>query len=599
MASQAHFSRMPSINIPRTKMKMPYKVSTSFQHGYLVPLDAIPVIPGDTFKLKLSSLVRMSNPIRPIMGDIQVDVHAFFVPMRLVWDKTEEFFGENKAAAGPQTTIYQIPKVKWLAQANSTLKGLQDVSVPAYFGKPSLSVLEGGQLGLGVDVSILKERAYMLIWNEWYRAQQVEEPYLFSIAGSGKTVDYSNIGSRNGTDIAFNRMPLAKVNKKFDYFTSATISPQYGNAVELALAGDAPIEFDRSAFEDGVSLDNGLPRFRYLDADNEFDGPSAAGTGAENAGQSYDETLLTGNYGITNGDGVDSHGYILANNDVGEYSYAAAYDPAGTLVAKLNQATMVNVNELRYAFALQKWLERSNFGSRYFELLQAHYGVSSPDARLQRPEHIGSTSFRINVSQVLSTAGSASDSTTKVGEPGANSLTFDISNLFTKGFVEFGFVVILLDTKHDRSYGQGLLREDSYSDRFDFYSPEFANLGDQAILNKEIYAKGLDVGSKNNNDVFGYQEHWAELRYRPSRTTGLLNPAASNSLNFWTLTDLYSSLPELSEDFLFEDRNSIARCLVSGESGPDYIADFYFDLTAVRPMPAYTIPGLIDHFGAL
>lgn len=598
MASQAHFSRMPSINIPRTKMKMPYKVSTSFQHGYLVPLDAIPVVPGDTFKLKLNSLIRMSNPIRPIMGDIQVDIHAFFVPMRLVWEHTEEFFGENKESAGPQKTLYTIPQAQWTQATTDERKAAMDVSVPAYFGKPIMSkYVAGSGSPYETLVSCLKERCYMLIWNSWYRAGQVENPYL--IGSDGDVEENGIIGSRNGVDIDYQVMPLAKVNKKFDYFTSATMSPQFGDAVELALGDDAPVEF--KPVEDVYDVDT-QPVFKSLDGSK----------------ANYDAVLVQPNYQYEQGkyhnfiagqsyesDWQDFQGFYGSVGSEGDDpGNALAYDPAGTLVAKLNQATMVNVNELRYAFALQKWLERSNFTSgRYFELLQAHYGVSSPDARLQRPEHIGSTSFRINISQVLSTAGSSNDSTTKVGEPGANSVTIDVSNLFTKGFVEFGYVVILLDTKHDRSYGQGLLREDSYKDRFDFYSPEFANLGDQAILNKELFI-GKQVENDGttpgkNDKVFGYQEHWAEMRYRPSRTTGLLNPAASSSLNFWTLADHYANLPELSEDFLFEDRDSIARCLVSGENGPDYIADFYFDLTAVRPMPAYTIPGLIDHFGAL
>lgn len=556
--SNAHFARTPNISIPRTKMKQSFTHKTSFQFGKLIPIDAFEVLPGDTFKLKLSSLIRMSTPIAPIMDNIECSIHAFFVPMRLIWEHAEEFYGANKTSAGYQQTNYTIPSVL-LDLNDSGVDGPEVMSVCDYLGKPLALASDTAEV---TSVSILKERAYALIWNEWYLAEQVMNPIIINKGDRDGTTDYFSdgaIGSRNGTDwLPTSKSGVLPVCKKFDYFTAATIAPQYGEAVLLPLGAEAPIKFDPAhEGEDYITV---------LD-DGDWVG--------------FDGSLST-----VYGEG----GRLLDSSD-----QPVAIDNSKHLYADLSQATAATVNDIRYAFQVQKYLERSNFGSnRFFEILANHYGVTSPDARLQRPEYLGGHKFLINVNQVLSTAGQETGSTTKLGATGAVSVTGDIVSLFTKGFVEPGYVMILLDTKQDHTYSQGVLREDSRQTRFEFYSPEFANLGDQEIKNKEIFA-----GTEEDDGVFGYQEHWAEYRYRPDRVSGLLNPNASESLDFWTLADKFATLPRLNEQFITENRSNIARALATGETGPDFIADFYFDYTAVRPMPAYTIPGLIDHFGAM
>lgn len=535
---QNYFARMPNIVYPRSKYKMPFDHSTSYNHGNLVPIDCFPVIPGDTMSLRLSSLIRMSTPIAPIMGNIHAHVHAFFVPMRLVWDYTEEFFGENKTSAGPQTTVYKIPNA-YMSSGYGT--GASDSigasALSHYLGKPATNN--------AIQASVLKERAYYLIWNEWYRAQQLQDPVLISKTGNGAN---AHIGSLNGNTLKFSSN-LLNVNKDFDYFTAATISPQYGPAVTLPLGTYAPIVVENKTSSNILSGQFGTDLFEKAQ-------PIPAG----------------------------------GTKQIDVYNSSNTF--IGSEWADLSQATAATINSIRYAFAVQKYLERSNFGSRYFEVLKAHYGVTSPDARLQRPEYLGGAKFNINVNQVTSVAGYAAGVTTTVGETGAVSVTANNSSIFTKGFVEFGFVFVMLSTTHEQSYSQGLMREDFLFDKYDFYSPEFANLGDQAIYNKEIMVTGT-----NDDDVFGYQEHWAELRYRPHRVSGLLDPNVSGSLDYWTLANKFSSRPSLGPTFIQENRDAITRCLKTGAAGPDYIGDFYFDYTATRELPVRSVPGLLDHVG--
>ena len=538
---QIHFARMPGITYPRSKFKMPFKHNTSFNHGELVPIDCFPVIPGDTFSLKLSSLIRMSTPIAPIMDDITCHVQAFFVPMRLIWEHTEEFFGENKTSAGPQTTVYKIPNN---IMNGANLGNVGDSSLSAYLGKP-VKVN-----GVNAAASVLKERGYYLIHNEWFRAQQVQNPVIIDKSGNGAG---ASIGTLNGIALTFNSS-LLKVNKDFDYFTTATIQPQYGPSVTLPLGTYAPVI---------ISQTQG---------------------GSANANSNWDIKNATAMSAVGN-----TSALYAAPNGLSKF---------GDIVADLSNATAATINSIRYAFAVQKYLERCNFGTRYFEILKAHYGVTSPDARLQRPELLGETRFSININQVTSVAGYAAGTSTEVGETGAVSVTTNSTSLFTKGFVEFGYVYVMLSTVQDQSYSQGLMREDFLFDRFDFYSPEFANLGDQEIKNKEIVLMG-----GNDEVTWGYQEHWAELRYRPNRNTGKLNPMASGALDYWTLGNKFVSSggsevrPLLGATFLEESRDNITRCLKTGSSGPDYIASFYFDYTATREIPLYSIPGLVDHVG--
>lgn len=404
--ANAHFSRMPNISIPRTKMKNHFPHKTSFNFGKLVPIDCFEVLPGDTHKLRLSSFIRMSTPIAPIMDNIYCYVHAFFVPMRLVWEHTEEFFGANKTTAGPQNSVYLIPR------RSLYLDGVTVGSVSHYLGKP-LTAANSSKIFYGL-ANILKERCYYLIASEWYRAQQVQNPVLLNKS------DNNAIGTLNGANL-YTSSQVLDVCKQFDYFTSCTTMPQYGTGVTLPLGSYAPVVAQTSLHNMSNPLKLGVSGVSGGDVQTGF------------------MELKSGEVGPGNKSGMSSVTYKLDRSN---------------LVADLSAATAATVNELRYAFAVQKYLERSNFGSRFFEMLAAHYGVTSPDARLQRPEYLGGKRFAINIQQVLSTADYAAGTGTKVGATGANSVTVDISNLFTKGFVEPGYVMVLLSTKQDHTYSQ-------------------------------------------------------------------------------------------------------------------------------------------------
>lgn len=550
--SNAHFAKVPNINIPRSKFHMPTNLATTFNHGQLIPIDWFEILPGDTFTLNLSSLIRMSTPIFPIMDNIELYVHAFFCPMRLVWSHTEEFYGDNKESAGYQTEEYQLPFGTCFTydEVNASSKSSPE-SLASYLNYKF--DLDGGTNEKLYPQCVLPSRCYHLIWSEWYRAEQLQDPFIVNKDGNGNSYSYDDgVGNRHGFSVGIVTNSIKeiikpyKVCKKFDYFTAATLAPQYGASVALPLGSYAPIVVGGSA---GIFANSTLV-------------------------MKTKENIPYGEYGKLGAD------------------YSTVFQ--GDLKADLSEATAATINSIRYAFQVQKYLERSNFGSRFFEMLAVHYGVTSPDARLQRPEYLGGTKFNINVNQVLSTAGYEAGSGNKVGSVGAVSVTGNKSHIFTKGFVEPGYVMVLVSTKQDQTYSQGIDKALTKKSRWEVYSPEFANIGDQPILKKEIYAFGPD-----GDNVFGYQEAWAEYRYRPNRTTGLANPMVDGALDYMTLANKFNATPSLGETFIQESRDNITRCLTTGVNGPDYIADFYFDYTAIRELPTYSIPGLVDHFGAM
>lgn len=590
MASQAHYGIAPSINLARTMFRTKYDLETTWLHGKLIPLDMIPVMPGSSFKVDITSYIRMSDPIVPLFGNIKVGIHAFFVPWRLIFDKTEEFFGENNTSKGPQTTIYKLPK--------ALFNGVQPQSVADYLGKPLTSSYVDSDISETVSnykAVCLKERAYMLIWNEWYRAQQVSNPFLINVG----TADGSSnvLGTRDGVNVTTQMMPI-EVAKQFDINTACTISPQYGEAVTVPFS-QSELDVYFKSYEDEFSWDNpqdhseGVhgPVFKSLSG--AIRGLTAPGDTINQAIYENVENPITGTTGNT-----DVTALIDADSgsDPFDTGSALAYDPNGTLKVNLAQATLTSIRDLRFAFQLQRYYEALSFGSRYFEILRNIYGTTNPDARLQRPEHIGQIHFPIQIQQVLSTAGAESGVTSKLGQAGANSVTLNRSVLTSKGFTEFGYLCIMLDTKHDRVYSQGLRREDYVDDRFDIYSPFFDHIGDFAVLKKEV---DLTNNTKESSDVFGYNEAWYNERYRESRVSGKLNPVGASPIAPYSLAEVFDNSPVLDESFMLEDRNNIARVLKTGTTGPDYLGNFHIELRMVKPMSAHSVPGLIDHVGRL
>lgn len=572
--SNAHFSKFPQINLPRTRIPITFTHKLSMMHGYLTPIDCFPIVPGDTHVMKkIASLIHMSTPIVPFMDNIDMYVRCFFVPIRLLWrgssvddNSFEKFMGANKGA-GYQTNIPVFP-----ANDHGSLKSGTTINVATMrlnlshlLGKP-VQTFGVGSAGrpLPKALSVLKERGYYFIWNNYFRAEQLQGEYPIdfgdgSLDANGRffakvllTDDDTSATTRD----VWNHI-LLKVNKKHDFFTSCTLAPQYGPSTLLPLGDSAPIIVENESASNNFSLDfaNNLGYF-------DVNGSSKI-------------ALLPGEKGLLS----------LVNTD---------QDSGASIRADLSNATAASINSLRFAFAVQRYLERSNYGSNHFyEILAVHYGVTSPDARLQRPEYLGGYHFRINVEQVLNATGKTDTDQTELGKKGAVSVTADRHFGFEKGFTEPGYVYILAYTKQDRSYSDMVLKEDIKTNRYEFYSPEFANIGDQEVLRYELSAKAT------TDDVLGYQEAWAEYRYRPSRVSADLNPGITGSQPYWTLADNYAAVPQLGPTWIQEDRDNVARALSTGQNGPDFLCDWFYEDHAARLMPLYSIPGLIDHVGSM
>lgn len=535
MSKEYSFSVMPSVSISRSRFARKSQHKTSFNLGQIIPIYVDEVLPGDTRSIDMASLVRMSTPIAPIMDNIYIDYFAFYVPNRLTWIHWKEFAGENNSGAGIPLVNYSIPK---LGNVGATT-AFQSNSYGDYMGLPI------GVNGLLPSISALPFRGLALIYNRWFRDQNLIAPLPVDTSDNNKVLISTD------SDFAFRASDVLKAAKLSDYFTRSLPYAQKGSAVSLPLGNTAPV----GLLNKDSSTVTAVADYTYGHTPNGSIAPGA----------------FTNVYAGTTG-----------ASDTTKVQW----------VADLSQATAATINDLRYAFQLQKLLEKDAlYGTRYWELLKAHFGVEAADASLQDPEYLGGFRQNVNIDQVLSTADYSNTVSTKVGQPGANSVTGSKNSLFTKSFKEHGFIYILAVARHDQTYSQGINRMWTRSGRFDYYWPVFANLGAQEVKLKEIYAQGTSA----DDIIFGYQEAWAEYRYKPSIASGLMRPQASGSLNYWTLTNDFAAAPTLGQTFIEQGRDNIQRALVTGANGPDFIADFFFQDIAVRPMPMYSIPGLIDH----
>lgn len=560
--SESHFAQVPHAEIQRSRFTRANNHKTTFNEGQLIPIYLDEVLPGDTHQINMSALVRMATPIYPIMDNLWMDIYFFFVPNRLVWEHWREFNGQNNTTHWEQPVDYTIPQIK--APDVGWTKG----TLADYFGLPTYTK--------NISVSALPFRAYCLIFNEWFRDQNLQDPAMVNLDDA--TVTGSNSGNYV-INAQLGALPL-KAAKMHDYFTSALPAPQKGPDV-------------------GIPID--LPAIPVLPTE-----VPAFGTKTPADGLAF----YTPYSGVT----TDSRQMVLTpTNDNKRIAYAGQANSTvnGTLnnekIYPYNlwalpneiseaQAVSFTINQMRQAFALQRLYERdARGGTRYTEILKAHFGVTSPDARQQRPEYLGGYHMPININQVIQQ--SATDTTSPQGNTAAYSVSTMSRNLVTKSFTEHGFVMGLAVVRQDHTYQQGIRRFWSRKDRTDFYWPALANLGEQAILNKEIFAQGTNA----DDEVFGYQEAWADYRYAPSYVTGAFRSNLSEgerggSLDAWHLADYYSELPSLSDTWIEEGDESMNRVLaVSSEVENQFLADMYFVNKTTRPMPLYSVPGLIDH----
>ena len=545
------------LDMSRSKFPRNFSHKTTFNAGQVIPFYVDEVLPGDTFQVRTSKVVRMQTLLTPVMDNVYLDTYYFFVPNRLVWEHWKQFMGENTESAWIPQVEYEVP------QLTAPVNGWEVGTLADYMGIPT------GVKGL--SVSALPFRAYALIMNEWFRSENLTDP--LNIPVDDATVQGVNTGNYV-SDVAKGGKPFV-ANKFRDYFTSCLPSPQKGPDVTIQTAqlGNAPVvPMNKPVPKDLLNY----PYNVYIpNGDGDFEAGYHAGSVNLNA--------FGGAYWLAQTGNADLDPTI--DNGVAGY-------PANLWAQFDNTVSVATINQLRTAFQIQKFYERSaRGGSRYIETLKAHFGVTSPDARLQRPEYLGGNRIPVSINQVIQNSGTVSGST-PLGDTGAMSLTTDVHSDFTKSFVEHGFVIGVMVARYDHTYQQGIERFWSRKSMFDYYWPEFANIGEQAVLNKEIYAQG----NAQDDEVFGYQEAWADYRYKPSRVSGEMRSSYAQSLDVWHLADDYSKMPALSDSWIHEDPATINRVLaVSDNLANQFFCDIYVQNYTTRNMPLYSIPGLIDH----
>lgn len=591
--NEAHFNQIPQTHISRSRFKRDQNVKFTFDAGKLIPFYVDEVLPGDTFSVDTAGLVRMTTPIFPVMDNAYLDVYYFFVPNRIVWENWKAFMGENTTTAWEQKTEYSVPQlylsgielgndvnpneIEMLGKGQTPDEGtiLDYMGVPTKINKGNVSSTEATFNELKeteIGINALPIRGYCMIWNEWFRDQNLTDPVPIN---KGDTETANTLATNNSlykrlysnytwTDTQKNMNALCggevlPVAKYHDYFTSALPAPQKGPSVAIGITGDARVQwaFTAQELQDyGIMTNNGGGHLVPANG-------NTLGAPETNESNGYPRVLL----------GKDSDG-------------VSTWVP---MRARLDNVEAATVNQLREAFAVQHYYEAlARGGSRYREIIRSVFGTLISDKTVQIPEYLGGGRYPINMSQVVQTSSTTANS--PQGNTAAISVTPFNENSFTKSFEEHGFIIGVCCVRHDHTYQQGIERMWSRQDALDYYYPQFANLGEQGIKVKEIYNSG-DQDKATEDEVFGYQEAWSEYRMKPNRVAGKFRSNAKGTLDTWHYADNYSKRPYLSDEWIKEGKQEIQRTLAVQDE-PQFIADFLIQNNTTRPMPLYSVPGL-------
>lgn len=525
------FSEIPDVSKYRSKHSLKHKHTLTSNVGEVIPFLVDELYPGDNIELGIADMTRLMTLINPIFDDIYTDYYLFFVPMRLVWEHTKEFFGENNTTFWTQPTTYSIPQIE--PPTNGWAVG----TIADYMG---CSLYKDG-----FTCNALFFRAYAKVINDWFRDENINTP-------CDCPIDDTTIVGSNGDDYVVDVVKGGKpfiANKFRDYFTTALPQPQKGEPVTIGISSTAPVK--------GGLLNTTLK--------SNYD----------------DDTYLLDNQ-VNYVRNESTSGFV--NDD----SYGLTVNQGNSLYVDLSNASAITINDLRYSFAIQRLLEKqARMGSRYIEILNASFGVKSPDARLQRTEYLGGKRIDLDISTIVQT--SQSDNT-PLGDTAGYSATHRKFHISNKSITEHGILLGLMCSRYMHSYSQGMAKMWFRKDKYDFYWPELANIGEQPIYNREIYLQGNDT----DNEVFGYNEAWQELRYKPNRVSGYMRPEVSGSLASWNLTDNYNELPTLSSDWLREDKTNVDRVIaVSSAISHQMLHNIYLDYKVTRVIPTHSIPKIV------
>lgn len=554
--NERHFNQIPEMKASRTRFNRDQTILTTFDSGKLIPFYVDEVLPGDTFSVDTSAIIRMTTPKYPVMDDAFIDFYYFYCPNRILWDHFKQFMGEEEETPWMPAKEYAVPKI--LVNNNHNPTYPMEGSILDYMGVPT-------KIKSTFEVNALPVRAYVKIWNEYFRDENVGNAAVIKtddvkVAYTEDTQDVTMAAVLKNAITGGRCLP---VNKFHDYFSSCLPYPQRGPAATLPMTGNAPIRL-------------GNHRGEYQN----FPGPVEMVLGATSASNTPGSLIY--------GNSIGAPGEKKAMEFTGKERISGEIGTGGWMYADLESVTATTINDLRKAVAVQQYYEAlARGGSRYREQVQALWDVVISDKTVQVPEYLGGGRYHVNINQIVQTSGQQTNADTPIGETGAMSVTPINESSFTKSFEEHGFVIGVCCVRHNHSYQQGLERFWSRTDRLDYYVPQFANLGEQPVKKKEI----MLTGNASDEETFGYQEAWADYRMKPNRVSGKMRSNAEGTLDFWHYADNYSNVPTLSQEWMAEGKEEIARTLIV-ENEPQFFGAIRVANKTTRRMPLYSVPGL-------